>query len=80
MTTQTTSGNLVSEAAMMKRLRRAFRKDGQCLVRTPSRFRATDGEYLVCQLGSNHTLDKCFDPEAWAREMGVLKPDEKVAA
>lgn len=80
MNTQATSTNLVSEAAMMKRLRRALRKEGSQLVRTPARFRISDGEYLVCQLNSNLVIDKCLDPEAWAREMGVLKPDERIAA
>jgi hypothetical protein len=80
MNTHTAIPNFVSEAAMMKRLRRAMRKEGSQLVRTPARFRDRDGEYLVCQLNSNRVIDKCLNPEVWAREMGVLKPNEMVAA
>jgi hypothetical protein len=80
MNTHTASPDFVSEAAMMKRLRRAMRKEGSQLVRTPVRFRGRDGEYLVCQLKSNRVIDICLDPEAWAREMGVLKPNEMVVA
>lgn len=75
---QTTNTKFVSEAAMMKRLRRALRKEGTRLVRAPINERAVYGEYLAVDVSTNFITGGC-DPEAWAREMGVLKPHEHLA-
>ena len=70
MTTETFA---VTETAMIQRLRRALRKEGTRLVHMPK----DAGRYYAVN-DRNVVIAQHVDPEAWARDAGVLKPDERV--
>lgn len=70
----------VSERALMARINRKLDEDGEKLKKARQSEQAELGNYYVVSENQNtvtaHGID---DLEAWARDLGVLKPFETLA-
>lgn len=70
----------VSLRATIQRINRKLKPDLQS-VKTArgERLRQEVGDYYIIDYDRNYVADKDIDPEAYARELGVLQPWETVA-
>lgn len=69
----------ITMRALMQRVNRVLRKENQILRKTRgTRWSSDLGEYYAVDLGSNVVTAAHVDPEVWAREMGVLRADERL--
>jgi hypothetical protein len=70
----------VSERALVQRINRKLLLDDQRLVKTRGAQAILDlGEYYVLDWRRNLALDTRVDPEDLGRELGALRPWERVA-
>lgn len=70
----------VTKAALMQRLQRALAKEGQVLKVTRGARAIVDlGRHYVIDVRRNVVIDKNVDLEALSRDLGVLRPWEKLA-
>ncbi len=73
----------VTERALFSRINRKLKKEGEILrrCRENSRFYADMGPYYAVDVVSNTvTARGVSDLEAWGRDLGVMRPFEKLAA
>jgi hypothetical protein len=69
----------VSRRALIQRLQRKLRHEGEMLVATRSgRWRNELGDYHVVNVRRNAVVAQHVDPEALARKIGALKEWEKM--
>jgi hypothetical protein len=69
----------VSERALIQRINRALKDDGEMLKAARSSRVAEDiGEHFLIHLSRNVVLQKHVDVEALGRELGVLEAYEHV--
>ena len=70
----------ISERALFARINRALAKEGETLrrCRPDSRWSNELGYYYALDISRNAITSKHVDLEDWGREMGVLKPYEKL--
>ena len=69
----------ISEKAVVARINRRLRRDGQMLRKTRGELARRDlGDYWVHELSRNLALETRVDPEEMARELGVLDKYEEV--
>jgi hypothetical protein len=66
----------VSRRALIQRVNRALRKLGKALKGRPGR--GTPGRYYLLDLKRNTVTGQDVDPEALARDLGVLAEYEEV--
>jgi len=65
----------------MRRLNRKLAREGEMLKQARGKGALQDlGEYYAIDVNLNYLVAKDVDPEEWARELGVLRDWEKVAA
>jgi hypothetical protein len=70
----------VSKRALLARLNRRLAKDGEIIKGTGGTKgrRYELGEYYCISLARNTVTDTHVDLEAWARELAVLRPYERL--
>jgi hypothetical protein len=70
----------VSRRGLIQRINRALAKQDEQLktTRGDGRARQELGDYYLLDFELNAVTEKNVDPEALARELGVLKPYERV--
>lgn len=69
----------VSIQALIKRINRRLRKDGERIATTRGeRWRPELGDYYAKDIDRNVVTQKHVDPEAWGRDLGVLRAHEQV--
>ncbi len=69
----------VSRRALIARLNRHLKKDGECLrTSRGERARQDLGDYFVIDVSKNHVINKDVDLEDLGRELGVLAAFEKL--
>lgn len=67
--------------ALMKRLRRALKRDGLTLHTNRDAVPCTDlGRFYVVNAATGYVDSGDIDPEAWAREMGLVEEGVEVTA
>ncbi len=67
----------VTMRALLKRINRQLRKEGQAIRTTRGeRCRGDLGNYYCTE--ENRLVAQHVDPEEWGRELGVLAPHERV--
>jgi hypothetical protein len=75
-----TEGVPVTMRALIQRINRKIAADGEVLkTARGDRARLDLGAYYVIDVNRNFIASKHVDPEAWGRELGVLRPYECVA-
>ncbi len=74
--------NTISEKALYERIDRKLRAMGECLrrCREGSRWFNNLGRYYSISIAFNAVRDTHIDLEAWGRDLGVLGPNEVLAA
>lgn len=72
----------VSVDALFRRIDRKLRAIGECLrrCREGSRWFNNLGRYYSISIAFNAVRDTQIDLEAWGRDLGVLGPNEVLAA
>ena len=70
----------ISRRALVTRINRALAKQGQALrrCRQSSRWHPDLGDYYAVDLGRNGIVDTHVDLVAKGRELGVLRPSERL--
>lgn len=69
----------VTMDALVQRINRKLKPDGETLKKTRGeRWRGDLGDYFAVDCQKNFIKAQHVDPEVWGREMGVLKPFERV--
>ena len=68
----------VTEQALVQRLRRALKKDADRLVKNRRQWTGNLGEYYLVDGYRNIVLDPDVDLVALGREIGVLRPHERL--
>lgn len=74
---------VVTERALFSRINRRLNKDGEKLhrCRADSRWFNDMGPYYIVDMATNTATARGFsDLENWGREIGALKPFEKLAS
>jgi hypothetical protein len=69
----------VSVRALAQRIDRRLAKDGECLRKLRSRFVGDDGEWVIIESSRNLILHHDIDLETLGRELGALRPYERLA-
>jgi len=74
--------NKVSENALLKRVNRVLKKNGEVLRKARNRQEDELGHFYMLDRAqnSNFVIQRDVDMESLARELGVLSPRETVAA
>ena len=69
----------VSERALIQRINRKLKTDGEQLKKCRSdRWRGELGDYFILDVTRNAILHKDVDLEEWGRELGVLGLAERL--
>jgi hypothetical protein len=68
----------ITERALVQRINRKLKGQGEALRTTRGR-RGDLGDFYVVDLNRNFVVDKHVDLEECGRELGVLKPHERMA-
>ena len=75
------SAKTITHGALMKRLRRALKRDGLSLHTNRAEHPCTDlGRFYAVDIATNVLHAGDIDPEAWAREMGLIDAETEVTA
>lgn len=69
----------ISIDAVKKRINRVLKHQNLILRKTNIRDSSQYGEYMVIEISRNFIVDNFNDLESYARENGILKPNEKLA-
>lgn len=70
---------IVSEKALISRINRRLAHGGTVLKKTRGqRWRSSVGDFY--EIDGNTIVSTHVDLEDWARELGVLRPSERLAA
>jgi hypothetical protein len=68
---------LVSERTILARINRQLRKEGEVMRKTrPGRAQGDLGRYYVLDSGRNLLVWHHVNIDPWARERGILRPEE----
>jgi hypothetical protein len=69
----------VTEKALVARINRKLAHEGERLCKTRGERWLNDlGEYHAVDIHTNGLTAQHVDPVKWGRDMGVLRPDERV--
>jgi hypothetical protein len=78
-TSKLTSRTVVTERALLQRLRRHYRANGMVLCKSRGTASTDTGDYYALDAYNNFVCEGHIDIEERAREGNVLKPYEDVA-
>ena len=68
----------VTMRALIQRINRKLASDNEMLRRTRGQASVDLGVYHVIDVSKNAVVGKDIDPEAYGRDLGVLKPWERL--